>query len=582
MVDQGRGLSNMDARFEAVVWWLNQEATTGSKISMDKVADGLKDYREIHATADGKKPATGAVSRAALYRDFGTVEKLMDRTLKYLQDHDRTVPFALSTFLATGRKSRKSHKIAEKKNGTFNGDVSLGDLERAVAQARADHDDDQLVVLLERLSAQYLKGPVSSVDIESYLGKAFQAARQGYEVGKESSKRGRRKRMLEEQMLCARSAAWAMIQMSRRKIESDQAEADICLSRAVTWKRNEEELAIALKLPLTATVARFHADRGLAVLDDDLEQSVVVLRDISTYLLECKGKGAELNDKVRYHDLTSIIQRMCVVSGAAREHEQLSDLVDKHFPAPMGIDAVIARLENLYSDEGRGSEARRDISALRDVRDMYDALQKAYKDAEAQVDGQEDVAAGEPDPERLRDIILNKNIKPLTFMRISEFEALHALTFARFAIAAHDIETRTKDRVEGFPASEELLTTASNLCYRAQCRTRDKAVGKVVLELLKRVHQSIPLSRETRRRINASRREQANRPKRTDSDRSNPNPIVIALLREVDTMLWKTMTIDPLDFKEANALARIARDIDRYLSGSRRIPQDKGIKLDPA
>jgi hypothetical protein len=573
----------MDPRFEAIIWWLNQDTPANAKISMDTVNKGLEKYRKVHTTDSGGEPDIGAVSRAALYRDFGTVEKMMDRTLKYLQDRDRVPPSALSVYLATDRKSRKSRE--EKKRTSFNGDILLVDLEQAVEQARTDRDDDELVARLEQLSYRYLKEPAEPQEIELYLEKAFRAARQGYEVGKESSKQGRRKRMLEEQMLCARSAAWAMIQMSRHKIEDDQAEADIYLSRAVTWKRNEEELAAALKLPLTATVARFHADRGSAVLDDDLEQSVVVLRDISTYLLAHKGKGAELNDKVRYHDLTSIIQRMCIVSGAAQGHELLSNLVDKHFPAPMSIDAVIEKLCDLYSNEGRGPEARRDIAALIDVRKMYDSLQAEYGNTTtAPADEIESAPVDElPDPEKLRAII--SDIEPLIFMRISEFEALHALAFARFAIAARDIETQTQTAAKGLPTANELLTTASNLCYRAQRRTRDKAVGKVVLELLQNVQKDLSnsLPREEQKKINATWHKAAHPAEQSgDTGQESDNPIFLHLVQKIDEMLWKSMTSAPLNYIEATRLARTARDIDRYLSGSRKLAQDKGIKNDPA
>lgn len=565
----------MDARFDAVIWWLKHREVDGAKISMDDVVNGLDQYRKAHKAEGGKLPDIGAVSRAALYRDFGTVEAMMEHILKYLQAHDESTPPALHVFLTTGRRSRKAKE--EKKAGAFNGDVTIGDLVQAVEQAEADGDSDELVARLEQLSARYLKEPAHPDQIETYLDKAFQAARRGYEVGKESSKRGRRKRILEEQMLCARSAAWAMIQMSRRKLGSDPSGADLYLSRAVTWKRNEEELAIALKLPLTATVARFHADRGLAVLDDNLEQSLVVLRDISTYLLQHKGAGAELNDKVRYHDLTNIIQRMCTISGAAQGHPVLSRLVNKYFPAPKDIDSVIEDLSDLYSNEGRGPEARRDIAALMKAREMYDALQREYEDApEGSVSEQDGVDSAQPDPERVRKIL--EKAKPLIFMRISEFEALHALVFARFATAAHDVETRTEIGITGFPPAEELLVTASNLCYRAYLRTRDKAVDNVVRELLKKVHQSIPLSKEKRQSVNVARRERAGLPVGS----GGPRKFVSDLLEDIDGMLWKMMTSAPLTLDEAYALTRTARDIDRYLSGSRKVLQDKGIKNDPA
>ena len=47
-------------------------------------------------------------------------------------------------------------------------------------------------------------------------------------------------------------------------------------------------------------------------------------------------------------------------------------------------------------------------------------------------------------------------------------------------------------------------------------------------------------------------------------------------------MLWTSMTSAPLDFREVKVLTRATRDIDRYLSGSRKLVQDKGIKNDPA
>ncbi|RYE41348.1 MAG: hypothetical protein EOP24_37325 [Hyphomicrobiales bacterium] len=49
----------------------------------------------------------------------------------------------------------------------------------------------------------------------------------------------------------------------------------------------------------TAAVARFHADRAAALLDDNLEQTIIGLRDISAYLVDHNGGGPDLNDRVR-------------------------------------------------------------------------------------------------------------------------------------------------------------------------------------------------------------------------------------------------------------------------------------------
>lgn len=594
----------MDDRFEAIVWWLNQEMSSGGKITMDVISEGLKAYNQYldeianvksRESAGESPPLAGRVKvgRATLYRDFGTVENVMERTYKYLEGQGLPVPNVLREFLAADRRARKA---TLENQARPNGDASPADLDRSVEKARAAHNDEELVLYLEQLAALYLKEEKkNSAEAEKNLVRAFRAAKEGYDTAKESAKRAQRGRMMREQMLCARSAAWAMVQMSRLKVGPDPTasmESVMYLSRAVTWKRNEEEIAKALKLPTTARVARFHADYGDALLDDDLEQMIIGLSDISMYLWG--NGGAEADDRVRYHDLTYIIHRLCAIEWASAEDEALETIVKKHFPVSADIHAVIKELRGIYSRAGRGFEGRRDVEALVAVRDVYHEIRQAYEHAKSPVESSDLVADGErsgvPATKTLSDII--SKVEPVTFMRMSELTSLHALAFAYVAIAAYDLEKQQEEWAEeqgkGFPAANELLTTASNLCSEARKKTWSKGVSRVILQILERAQEGISerLSAEEFDRINDERRRKANRTEHDleaqEKTGRTKNPVYQALLNDVNDMAWKTMTMSPLTHKEAVDLARVLRDIDRYLMGSYNLSQDKGIRNDLA
>ncbi|GCE37859.1 hypothetical protein Rhow_000743 [Rhodococcus wratislaviensis] len=590
----------MNDRFEAISWWLNLETTRVSDITMDGVTEGLVNYdqhREEVAKREsdkysgkrGKVP-TVACARSTLYRHYGNVENVMDRTVKYLHENRQPVPGVLKEFLASERTGRKGSGGGQDRR-SFNADTPIEDLERSVGKARAAHDDDELVIHLEQLAARYLaKAKADQVEeAKDLLGKAFEAAKSGYQTARESSKRTGRKRMLREQMLCARSAAWAAVQQSRLNI-GDEGVSDKYLSHAALWKRNEEELANALRLPLTAAVARFHADRAAALLDDNLEQTIIGLRDISAYLIDHNGGGPDLNDRVRYHDLTSIIQRLCAVDWAFTRHHEHADLVNTHFPDEGGIRSVIKALRALYKTEGRGIEASRDVDALLAIKEVNDEILTVYEQAEHDPNAPSGTAVNDeqidclPDPDQLRIII--SGMTPQLFMRISEHKALHALAFARFAVAAHDIEIQIGGTGSDLPPAKQLLTTAANWCKLAARSTRPKAVDQAVLERMASARHEISrrISSAQRREINDARKEVAPPPREPRSEDTDPptgsieGSFAHEAIRAMNDLLWRSLTSWPLSGTEVKDFARIVRDVERYLTGSRNHSQAKGIE----
>lgn len=584
----------MDEHFEAIAWWLNQPTTRVRNINMDQLSKGLEKYNgHLKAVAEptdlsdkAEKVRPVSYGRATLYRRFSTVDNAMERTKKYLLAQGKPIPKVLQDFLAFERKTRTS---ASENSRRINGDATLNAITQSIKRARADHDDAQLVTHLEQLAARLLE-EASADRVDEYLGRAFDAASEGYAIASQASKQG--KRLRTDQMLCARSAAWAAVQQSRRSIGSPASDGYLGLS--AIWKRNEAELAERLRLPLTAEVARFHADRAEALLADNLNRSIAGLSHISNYLIDRNGghDRDDLNDCVRYHDLTSIIQRLCALDWAFPKNHENAKLIQAYFTGTGGIESVIKKLLELYNPEGRGPEARRDVEALLAIKEMNDALLAVYDEAEKNPAAPSAIAVnGEridhlPTPESLLNII--SEMTPPLFMRISEQKALHALAFARFAIAAHDIEVQTKHGKSNLPKAEQLLTTATNWCKLAEKSTRPKTVDRAILERIEKAKDRISkrISQERRREINQERKNAA--PPQDDSltDARTTGHIEGSFAHEavhvLNNLLWKSMTSWPLNNTEAEDFVRIARDVERYLTGSRNTSQSKGINSELA
>lgn len=562
----------MHEYFEGIAWWMSREGDPSRSISMKDLEEGLKGYNDhmaAEAAASGGKARKVAAGRATLYRKFPSVDNALIRTRQYLLDEGRRVPRNLEEYLAVGIKesSRDQHIRV------FNNDASADEIEQWIERARVARDDSQLVSLLEHLAARKLREADQKGEEEKvqYLKEAFGAAKEGYAVADESPSRSRSKRIRHEQMLCARSAAWAAVQQSRLSVEkSSESESDKHLMISSIWKRNESECARDLGLPVTAEVALFHANRAMALIQDDLDQSVIGLRDISRYLIaRAGGHGSNVNDRVRYHDLTSIIQRLCALDWASSSDARCQTLVHKHFPDDIGH--TIGQLQRLYANEGRGREARDDGQVLLRIKDMNDELLHAYGRAETSpgsvlltgVDGQQ---LHVPGPAELSSII--SAVEPWDFLRIQEHKALHAVALTRYAIAVHDIGSHDSDKNSKLPPAEQLLATAENLCRTAHRFTRPRTVDAV---LLKRVDSA---RSEIERRLTPMRWEEIMKG-REGFD------FVSHAIRELRVLLWKSTTSNPITYDKAVELAPIVRTISRYLTDSGTAVQT-GIDPSPA
>ncbi|MBX4171647.1 hypothetical protein K3M35_23875 [Rhodococcus sp. DMU2021] len=565
----------MNDYFEAIAWCMERISAPHRGISMRELSEWISSYNDEVRAPKGESPL--AHSRANLYRKFSSVDEALERTRSHLVSLDRPVPSALESYLITAKKP-----AGDPYARVWNADSSIEVLERALERARRYSDDAEQVILAQHLAEKLLR---TSGQSDKILRQAYKVAETGYKVAESSPSRSRSRRLRHEQMLCARAAAWAAVRRSRVYI-NDLNKTDRFLYLVETWKRREAELARSLRLPITARVARFHAERASALIRNDREESIASLRDVARFLVtEKPGIGTDANDRVRYHDLTSIVQRLCAVDWAFSTHPSYQQLIDQYFPDGNDIPDLVEQLLQLYADDERGRDARADAEALIKLKTMNDALLREYE----KIDSNPSAVVVHIGGRKLRippAQSLYAAIKPLkawTFLRVYEHSALHALALARYAVAVHDIEVQDGTMLPKFPIpADRLLTTARDFCQRASSVTRRKTVDQSLLERVTRAEEEID-KRLPAERYNAVRQERKQAATNTGPEfRDGERAFPVIAENALTSLVLQALTSERLDQKQADTLANAAQTIHRYLVHSRSTSFSGGIDPEPA
>ena len=559
----------MNDYFEAVAWCMDRISAPQRGVSMRELGEWITTYNEEVRVPKGQTPL--AHSRASLYRKFSSVDEALERTRSYLVSREHPIPSALESYVITAKKT-----VGDPYTRVWNTDSSSEVLERALERAQRYGDDAEQVILAQHLAEKLLRNSGRS---DKVLSRAYKVAESGYKVAASSPSRSRSKRLRHEQMLCARAAAWAAVRRSRVYIDNPD-KTDRFLHLVETWKRREAELASTLALPVTATVSRFHADRASALIRDDREESIGNLRDIAQFLLATRkpGPGADANDLVRYHDLTSIVQRLCAADWAFSTHPSHQRLIEQYFPD--GIPDVVKRLRHLYGDDERGRDARTDAQALITLKEMNDALLEEYENAgknpSAAVVDVGDSELRLPDAKSLYAAI--SPVKAWTFLRVYEHSALHALAMARYAVAVHDIEVQQDTTLPELPiAADRLLTAARDFCRHAKKVTRPKAVDQTLLERVSLAETEID------KRLPAEHYEAVRQMRRHAATNVGPDfrtgERAFSVIAEdtLTSLVLKALTSERLEQEQVNTLASAAQTIHRYLRDSRSDTSSEGI-----
>lgn len=313
---------------------------------------------------------------------------------------------------------------------------------------------------------------------------------------------------------CARTAAWARVQAYQCMLRENGAELgsvdasrtaqeDEFLATIEKWKRHEAYYVELEGNEVAAAFARFHADRARALYEFDNHTEIRAIGALANTLCEtAKSNMAQLHSSIYYHDLTSLISRLCAVDWAFSKVFKYEKTLAKAFPK--GISDTISELINIYDpDDVPGKHQKASVQALLDIKEAHDAIFEAYEPS-----GRDKISEGRM--EEVRRLVENLNLN--SFLHAVTATNLTAISLARYAIASYDVQRSSpvagsekatpssagsdrngaeKESDQGGPNidCQTLLLTAEKACERALARTHNRGSGAFTrdrLEFLRR------------------------------------------------------------------------------------------------
>ncbi|MFI8568009.1 hypothetical protein ACIGGF_15770 [Rhodococcus sp. NPDC078407] len=531
---------SVDKIFDAVSWNVSRKSYKWPKtVTMGTIEAMIEAYNaelDRQVKRSGQEPDRASrvpQSRASIYRQVGSANTVLIETARYLRAHDRTVPARLDQFVASLPGGEDSVALPP----TLNPDTPTELLRRmyhsAVGQARTP----DIVKISAFYSVRLLQESRRSSE---NLAKAFDVAQVGYDAARVSQNSTLRP-ALEE---CARSAAWSWVLRSRLAVALGEDEPNREALKAVhLWKAREADAAESLNRPITAAVARFHAERAQGLLLNDIVGELRALRAVSTALIDGHRRQHDVEnpENVRYHDLTMIIKRLCANDWAYTGSRDFGDAVSEIFPE--GIAALVESLMGIYSVDDRGVQAKNDAQALLRLKQTNDGLLASY-------------LTGEPNIEQLSGEV--EKVDVLDFLRAFDIQILQAIALTNYSVALHDLkEAQVELSVPVDPA--ELLVTAHDYCRFARLATRDRGSGQALLRLLgeslERLEGRVP--RDLRVKIRSERRDSFPKLGR----------------KKVDELVLLALTSRRMRQKDLQSVTISADAIHRYLVVNRNGPE---------
>lgn len=454
----------MDAVFEAIAWNVNRKSyRLPAKVTMPSIQAMITAYNEEldKRSARVNQPRDTAShvpnSRATIYRNIGRADVVLIETARYLRSHDRSVPPQLEEYLDSIPGGEEAVSVSLR----WNNDTPIAQLRAVHASALQQARPRDVAKISAHYAVMVLQQSTRTAD---HLAEALAVSVTGYEAAHTSAKPV----LHSEAMDCARAAAWACVLLSRIAItKRDEKSNRECLTEVQRWKVREAEAADALRLPMTAAVARFHAERARGLLINDIVGEMRALRTVAQTLVDQhQNESNTATDTVRYHDLTVIIQRLCATDWAYTGAKDFGDAVATIFPE--GIPVIVETLMTIYSSDDRGRQAMSDVRALLRLKQINDRILDSYP-------------LGLPDLGRLERIIADVDV--LDFLRVFDSQALQALALANYATAFFDYQTRgfTSHVHEPIVDPVNLVVTAYDYCRLARVATRDRGSGQALL-----------------------------------------------------------------------------------------------------
>ncbi|MFZ2528147.1 MAG: hypothetical protein WAX14_10910 [Rhodococcus sp. (in: high G+C Gram-positive bacteria)] len=299
------------------------------------------------------------------------------------------------------------------------------------------------------------------------IKSALEHATQGHKLATGIPEKERSGGVKESAAGCARTAAWALVQLYRLDVSSDVESDGLArrLDDLIDWKGHEVAAEKLLGRPVAAALAEFHQTRAQALAEYDAHREIHAFAAVAGVLIGKKaddGTWSAVHGQIWWHELNAIITRLCALDWAYADDPDHSRGYRRAFPER--IDPIVTELMTIYDDDEAGKRAKRRAQAIVNLKKHTEELEKAY--------------ATDPDDLDVIRCLVSK-VEIDEFLHASEATGLTAIGLSRYAIAVADLAAADRlphRRLDPY----SLLSTAQDICLRARSGTHDRTFGRFI------------------------------------------------------------------------------------------------------